>query len=50
MPTARVADLLAEEWEAQKEEINPATMPVTRLANTALDGVAKDIEACSTIS
>lgn len=43
VPTARVADLLAEEWEAQKEEINPATMPITRLANTALDGVAKDI-------
>ncbi|MDQ0319975.1 chaperone required for assembly of F1-ATPase [Pararhizobium capsulatum DSM 1112] len=45
VPTARVAALLAEEWDAQKDVIDPATMPVTRLANTALDGVAKDIRA-----
>ena len=44
-PTARAAELLAAEWDAQKEVIDPATMPVTRLANTAIDGVAKDIRA-----
>ncbi len=45
VPTAAAAELLAAEWEAQKENIDPATMPVTRLANTAIDGIAKDIRA-----
>jgi chaperone required for assembly of F1-ATPase len=45
VPTHAAADLLVAEWDAQKEEINPATMPVTRLANTAIDGVSKDIRA-----
>ena len=45
VPTEAAAILLAAEWDAQKEEINPATMPVTRLANTAIDGVSKDIRA-----
>jgi chaperone required for assembly of F1-ATPase len=39
VPTRALADLLAEEWSRQSEEINPATMPVTRLVNTAIDGV-----------
>jgi len=45
VPTQAVAELLAAEWDAQKENIDPATMPVTRLANTAIDGVSKDIRA-----
>ncbi len=45
VPTAAVAALLAAEWDAQKEEINPATMPITRLTNTAIDGISKDIRA-----
>lgn len=45
VPTARVAELLAAEWDAQKDVIDPATMPFTRLANTAIDGVAKDVRA-----
>ncbi|KQV30905.1 ATPase [Rhizobium sp. Root73] len=45
VPTQAAANLLAAEWDAQKEEIDPATMPVTRLANTAIDGVSKDIRA-----
>jgi chaperone required for assembly of F1-ATPase len=45
VPTQAAATLLAAEWDAQKEEIDPATMPVTRLANTAIDGVSKDIRA-----
>ena len=36
----RVADALAAEWDAQVERIDPARMPVTRLVNSALDGVA----------
>ncbi|OBZ96373.1 ATPase [Pararhizobium polonicum] len=45
VPTQAAAALLAAEWDAQKESIDPATMPVTRLANTAIDGVSKDIRA-----
>jgi chaperone required for assembly of F1-ATPase len=45
VPTAAVAALLAHEWDAQTENIDPATMPVTRLSNTAIDGISKDIRA-----
>ena len=37
---AGLAEALAAEWEAQKDKIDPATMPLTRLVNTAIDGVA----------
>lgn len=43
VPTASLAELVAEEWRAQAEVIDPGAMPVTRLVNTALDGVAKDV-------
>ncbi|MBZ8134578.1 ATP12 family chaperone protein [Afifella sp. IM 167] len=36
---------LAAEWNAQGEHIDPATMPFTRLANVAIDGVADAMEA-----
>ena len=39
MPTRALADAIAAEWEAQTERIDPATMPLTRLANSAIDGV-----------
>jgi chaperone required for assembly of F1-ATPase len=35
-----VATALAAEWAAQGERIDPATMPLTRLVNVAIDGVA----------
>src|SRR4051794_23152069 len=41
-PTASVAQALAAEWSAQGELIDPATMPLTRLANTIIDGLADD--------
>jgi chaperone required for assembly of F1-ATPase len=44
-PTAAAAQLVADEFAAQDKEINPALMPSTRLANTAIDGVATEIEA-----
>jgi chaperone required for assembly of F1-ATPase len=44
-PTQRAAELVAAEFEAQENEINPVTMPFTRLANTAIDGVANEIGA-----
>lgn len=44
-PTKSAAKLVAAEFEAQEKEINPATMPFTRLANTAIDGVASEVDA-----
>lgn len=40
-----VAEALAVEWDAQTEKIDPARMPLTRLVNSALDGVADQHEA-----
>lgn len=44
-PDARVAQALASEWNAQGETIDPATMPLTRLANAIIDGVADQSDA-----
>lgn len=38
-----VVEKLAEEWHAQKEVINPKLMPMTRLVNSALDGVSQSM-------
>lgn len=43
-PTHAIAERIAEEWNAQGERIEPATMPTTRLANSAIDGVAKAMD------
>lgn len=40
VPGERFAEVMAAEWNAQRDRIDPASMPVTRLANTAIDGVA----------
>ncbi|RXF75190.1 ATP12 family chaperone protein, partial [Hansschlegelia zhihuaiae] len=45
LPTAALAEAVAEEWRAQGEAIDPSTMPLTRLANVAIDGVAQEAEA-----
>lgn len=42
LPTRQAATLVADEFAAQGEEINPVTMPVTRIANSTVDGVAKE--------
>ena len=39
LPTRALAEAIAEEWRAQGERIDPLTMPLTRLANSAIDGV-----------
>jgi chaperone required for assembly of F1-ATPase len=39
-PTAALAQEIAQEWGAQTDLVNPANMPLTRLANTILDGIA----------
>ena len=38
-PSRALAQHLVAEWEAQREAIDPARMPLTRLANTIIDGV-----------
>lgn len=37
VPARALADAIAGEWEAQRPEINPRAMWLTRLANTAID-------------
>ena len=39
-PTLPLGEALAAEWEAQADVIDPARMPLTRLANTIIDGVS----------
>lgn len=39
LPTLALGQAVAAEWQAQTQQINPALMPLTRLANTAIDGV-----------
>lgn len=45
LPDEAAAALVAAEFDAQAETIDPVTMPVLRLVNTALDGVATDPQA-----
>ena len=40
VPTRPLADAVAAEWNAQGELIDPISMPLTRLANSIIDGVA----------
>jgi chaperone required for assembly of F1-ATPase len=42
IPKRSVADAAALEWEAQKDRIDPASMPLTRLMNTVVDAIADD--------
>jgi chaperone required for assembly of F1-ATPase len=39
LPTEAAARLVADEWTAQGEHLDPATMPATRLAATAIDRI-----------
>jgi chaperone required for assembly of F1-ATPase len=45
LPTLAAARLVADEFAAQGETLEPLTMPVIRLVNTAIDGVAADPQA-----
>src|SRR5579871_2257989 len=40
VPVKAIANALAAEWNAQEDLIEPAKMPLTRLANSIIDGVA----------
>ncbi len=39
VPTQAMAKAIAAEWDAQTGEVKPATMPVTRAANSAIDKI-----------
>ncbi len=45
VPTLRLAEAIAAEWERQGDVIDPATLPLTRLANAIIDGVANSADA-----
>lgn len=45
LPTRAAAQLVAGELSAQRETLDPLTLPTTRLANTTIDGVATDPQA-----
>jgi chaperone required for assembly of F1-ATPase len=45
VPSERLAAAIAEEWAAQGERIDPRAMPLTGLANAAIDRVAPGKEA-----
>ncbi len=40
LPSEALGAAVAAEWMAQEKEINPATMPLTRIANSAQDAVS----------
>lgn len=43
VPSERLGRAIAEEWQAQGEDIDPRSMPLTGLANAAIDRVAPDV-------
>jgi chaperone required for assembly of F1-ATPase len=45
VPTEELAEAIAEEWNRQGEEVDPRAMPLTGLANAAIDRVSPDPQA-----
>ena len=45
LPTRALGEAVAAEWDGQGDTIEPASMPLTKLANTAIDGVSKEMDA-----
>ena len=48
VPTSALAEAIAEEWRSIDETIDPREMPLTGLANAAIDRVAPDRQAFAT--
>ncbi|WP_244610375.1 ATP12 family chaperone protein [Microvirga pakistanensis] len=40
VPSSALAEAMAREWSGQGDEVDPSTMPITRIVNSAIDGVA----------
>lgn len=50
VPAERLGARLVEEWNAQDDTIDPARMPLTRIVNTAIDGVTgREVEVAADI-
>jgi chaperone required for assembly of F1-ATPase len=47
VPVRSLAETIAAEWNAQREFIDPLTMPVTRFANSVVQGVVENVAAVS---
>ena len=45
LPTLSLAEAIAGEWGAQTDQMRPETMPLTRLANTAIDRIGAQRQA-----
>ncbi|GGC57884.1 ATP12 family chaperone protein [Chelatococcus reniformis] len=42
LPTQAAAEAVAQEWQAQRDVVDPSTMPMTRMVMAALDTVSDD--------
>ena len=49
VPLRRIAERVAEEWDAQVEEVDPRTMPFMRSTATCIDRVAPERDAVAAI-
>src|SRR5579863_5390244 len=47
VPSRSLAEMIAAEWNAQGEFIEPLTMPLTRFANSVVQGVTDNVAAVS---
>ncbi|MBH5367964.1 ATP12 family chaperone protein [Bradyrhizobium glycinis] len=47
IPTRALADSVAAEWAAQGDTIDPVTMPLTRIANSVVEGVVDRVDLVS---
>jgi chaperone required for assembly of F1-ATPase len=45
VPAREIADAIVAEWNTQEEFIDPLSMPLTRFANSVVDGVIDRVEA-----
>jgi len=45
VPRLALAEALAAEWNAQGERIDPSRMPLTRIVNSAIDAVSREMDA-----
>ncbi|MDG2474263.1 MAG: ATP12 family protein [Paracoccaceae bacterium] len=45
LPTQKLADKVAQEWQEQKDSVIPSTMPYSRLVNSAIDKVTENFDA-----
>jgi len=45
VPAKEIAQAISQEWQAQKDIIDPLSMPLTRLANSVVEGVIDRVDA-----